>query len=64
MAGAFFIGAPVVICATGEFYQYIDGWKGTVIDYQGGNNKVLCVNPDGRPVEFLVPDGELRKYHD
>lgn len=58
--GAFLIGAPVVICAADDFYAYIDGWTGSVIDYVNGYAKVLCTNKDGQLVEFLVPPDQLR----
>lgn len=58
--GAFFIGAPVVVCASDDFYRFIDGWKGYVSGYQSGLNIIICINPDGQEVEFLIPDKDLR----
>lgn len=58
--GAFSIGALIVVCASDDFYRFIDGWKGKVTGYKNGLNVITCINPDGQEVEFYVPDSDLR----
>ena len=54
------LGSSIVICAKGDFYAYVDGWKGRVISFQGALITVLATNPDGQEVQLLVPREELR----
>lgn len=59
--GDLFIGSPIVICAAGDFYAFVDGWRGRVIGFQGGLVTVLVKNPDGQEVTIFIPKDELKE---
>lgn len=51
-------GDKVMITATDEFYQFIDGWVGRVAGFQNGLAWVVCQH-DGTEKKFLVPSEQL-----
>lgn len=55
-------GVAVRVRAADEFYQFIDGWHGTVSQRQDAPQvRIECTNPNGQPVEFLVPPEQLER---
>jgi hypothetical protein len=57
-------GTAVTVKAADDFYKFIDGWNGLVGEYhQAGCIQIRCLNPDGQPVEFLVPPDQLQRGH-
>lgn len=55
------LGSSIVICAKGDFYAFVDGWRGRVIGFQAGLVTVLVKNPDGQDVTLYVPKDELKE---
>ena len=49
-------GDPVVITALDDFYAFVDGWCGRVVDWEAGYAKVVCPRPDGVMVLFVPPE--------
>jgi hypothetical protein len=54
-------GAAVTVQAADDFYKYVDGWHGVVIDRPGqaGAVWIVALNPENFPVELLVPPDQL-----
>ena len=59
-------GAAVTVRAADDFYKFIDGWPGVIMDRPGAGGAVwiVCFNPDEQLVEFLVPPDQLESAHD
>lgn len=49
-------GDTVVIAASGEFFAYVDGWRGRVAGWNNGLVVVECVREDGQKTLFVPPD--------
>lgn len=55
MDAGILIGSPVVIRAgDNPDWSFVDGWRGTVIDIDGGLYVFRGPNPDGIAVRLLV----------
>jgi hypothetical protein len=56
-------GVAVTVRAVDDFYRYIDGWRGIIAQRQGDvpQVRIECTNPQGQPVEFLVPPEQLER---
>lgn len=54
-------GVAVTVRAVDDFYKFVDGWQGQVMDRPGqaGAVWILALNPDNQPVELLVPPDQL-----
>ena len=51
-------GDAVIITPTGEFFAFVDGWRGTVTGLNNGLVTVECARVDGTKTLF-VPATEL-----
>lgn len=51
-------GDRVVICAADDFFDYVDGWRGTVTGFNMGAVEVQCARPDGVKTLY-VPAAQL-----
>lgn len=49
-------GDRVVVDAKDDFYAFVDGWRGTVVGFNGGAVEVHCARPDGMKVLFVTPE--------
>lgn len=49
-------GDAVVICAKGDFFAFVDGWRGTFAGVNNGLAEVRCVRADGVKTLFVPPD--------
>lgn len=58
----FKIGDRVLVAARGDFYAFIDGWRGIVVGYEAGCVAIRIDQEEGGkmiPKRFLVPAAEL-----
>lgn len=53
-------GAAVVVRAADDFYQFIDGWRGTAAGWEQGH-VVVKVHHQGVDKVFLVPPEQLEE---
>lgn len=49
-------GDKVVITAKGEFFAFVDGWRGTVTGLNNGLVTVECLRVDGVKTLFVPAD--------
>lgn len=58
-------GAAVIVRAADDFYKFVDGWRGVVMDRpaEAGAVWITALNPDDQPVELLVPPDQLEDAH-
>lgn len=56
------IGRRVVVAASGEFYQFIDGWRGTLEKFVNGQCEVHVPSEEvtSGHLTFLIPPEQLR----
>ncbi len=54
-------GVAVTVRAADDFYAYVNGWRGAVMDRPGAGGAIwiIVLNPDNQPVELLVPPDQL-----
>lgn len=54
-------GAAVTVRAADDYYKFVDGWRGAVMDRPGAAGAVwiVALNPENQPVELLVPPDQL-----
>lgn len=50
------VGDAVVIHAKGEFFAFVDGWRGTFTGWNNGHAVIVCERIDGQKTLFVPPD--------
>ena len=54
------VGDKVVVAPRSRearaFWQFVDGWRGVVFDFQGGYVGIQCMRPDGVKTLYVEPE--------